>query len=139
MRFKDGKIFNRNDQLLPCDLDELGCESTSLDPYAYMWKAPENCILSVPKEDYAHMLKNDNHYFIVSQNISENKYLFEVKNHPQQLCNEPTEVYPTINDSMYVATHYGGFDMKTGRIINELGPHLLPYQNNAFFSKPGDL
>ena len=74
MRTKDGKISNRNDQLLPCDLDELGCESTSLDRYAYTWKAPENCILSVLKEDYAHMLNNDNHYYIVSQNTSENKY-----------------------------------------------------------------
>ena len=40
---------------------------------------------------------------------------------------------------MYVAIHYGGFDMKTGRKINEVGPHLLQYQNNAFFSKPGKL
>ena len=77
VRIKDGKIFNRNDQPLPCELDELGCESTSLDPYAYTWKAPENCILSVLKEDYAHMLKNDNHNYIVSQNSSETKYLFE--------------------------------------------------------------
>ena len=66
VRIKDGKIFNRNNQLLPCDLEELGCESTTLDPYAYTWKAPENCILSVLKEDHAHMLKNDNHYYIVS-------------------------------------------------------------------------
>ena len=62
VRIKDGKIFNRNDQLLPCYLDELGCESTSMDPYAYTWKAHKNCILSVLKEGYAHMLKNDNHY-----------------------------------------------------------------------------
>ena len=40
---------------------------------------------------------------------------------------------------MYVAIHYGGFDKKTGRKINELGPHLLQYQNNAFLSKPGNL
>ena len=79
VRFKDGRIFNRKDQLLPCDLDELGCESTSLDPYGYTWKAPENCILSVLKEDYAHMLKNDNRYYIVSQKTSENKYLFDGK------------------------------------------------------------
>ena len=138
MRIKDGKIFNRNDQLLPCDLDELGCESTSFVLYAYTWKAHENCILCVLKEDYAHMLKNDNHYYIVSQNTSENKYLFEVKNHPQYLCNKPTEVYPTTYDSMYVAIHYDGFDMKTGRKLNELGPHLLQNQNNAFFSKPGN-
>ena len=139
VRIKDGKILNRNNQLLPCEVDELGCESTSLDPYAYMWKAPENCILSIPKEDYAHMLKNDNHFYIVSQNTSEIKYLLEVKNHPQHHCHQPTEVYPTTYDSMYVASHYGGFDMKTGRKINELGPHLLQYQNNAFFSKPGNL
>ena len=79
VRIKDGKIFNRDDQLLPCDLDELGCESTSLDPYAYTWNAPEKCILSVLIEDYAHMLKIDNHFYIVSQNTSEKKYLFEVK------------------------------------------------------------
>ena len=35
---KDGKIFNRNYQLLSCDLDELGCESTSSDPYDYTRK-----------------------------------------------------------------------------------------------------
>ena len=35
VRSKNGKIFNQNDQLLPCDLDELGCETRSLDPYAY--------------------------------------------------------------------------------------------------------
>ena len=139
VRIKDGKIFNRNDQLLSCDLDEPGCGSTSLDLYAYTWKAPEKCILSVLKEDYAHMLKNDNHYYIVSQNFSENKYLFEVKNNPQHLCNKPTEVYPTTYDSMYVAIHYGGFDMKTRRKLNELGPHFLQYQNKALFSKPGNL
>ena len=139
LRIKDVKILNRNDQLLICDLDELGCESTSLDPYAYTWEDPENCILSVLKEDYAHMLKNDNHSYIVRQNTSENKYLFEVKSNPQHLCNKPTEVYPTTYDSMYVAIHYGGIDMKTGRKLNELGPHLLQYQNNAFFSKPGKL
>ena len=85
------------------------------------------------------MLKNDNHYYIVSQNTSENKYLFEVKNHTQHLCNKPTEVYPTTYDSMYVAVHYGGFNMKKRRKLNELGPHLSQYQNNAFLSKPGNL
>ena len=46
VRIKDGKIFNRNGQLLPCALDELGCGITSLDLYAYTRKAPENCVLS---------------------------------------------------------------------------------------------
>ena len=39
---------------------------------------------------------------------------------------------------MYVAIHYGGFDIKTGRKTNELGLRLLQYQNNVFFSKPGN-
>ena len=86
------------------------------------------------------MLKNDNHYYVVSQNNSENKYLFEVKNSPQYLCYKPTEGFPNTFDSRYVAIHYGGFDMrKTGRKINELGLHILQYQSNAFFSKPGNL
>ena len=29
--------------------------------------------------------------------------------------------------------------MKTERKLNELGPHLVQYQNNALFSKPGNL
>ena len=136
MRIKDGKIFNRNDQILPCDLDELGYESTSIDFYAYTWKAPEKCILSVLKGDYAHMLKNENHYYIVSQNTSETKNFFDVTNHPQHLCNKPTEVYPTTYDSMYVSIHNGEFNMKIGRKFNELGSHFLQYQNNTFFSKP---
>ena len=112
VRIKDGKSFNRNEQILPSDLTDLECESTSLDPYAYTWKAPEKCLLSVLKEDYARMLKNDNHYYKVRQNNSDTKYFFQVKNNPQRLCTKPTEVYPTTYDSMYVAIHYGGFDRK---------------------------
>ena len=139
VRIKDCKIFNRNDQLLPCELNEIRCESTSVDLYAHRWKAPDICIFSILKEEYAHMLKNDNHCFIVSQNTSENKYLFEVKNNSQHLCNKSTEVHPNTYNSMYIAVHYGGFDMKTGRKIKEVGPHLLQSQNKAFFSKTGNL
>ena len=60
-------------------------------------------------------------------------------NHPHHLCNKPAEVFPTTYDSMYVAIQNGVFDMKTGRKINELGPHLLRYQNNALFLKPGNI
>ena len=51
VRVRDGKTFNRNDLLIPLDLDELGCGSLSLDPNTYTWKAPENSILSVLKKD----------------------------------------------------------------------------------------
>ena len=39
VRIKHGNLFSRNDQLLPCDLEVLRCENTSLYPYAYTWKA----------------------------------------------------------------------------------------------------
>ena len=85
------------------------------------------------------MLKHDNHYYTVSQNHLENKYLFEVKNHPKHLCSKPTEVYPRMYNSIYDAIHYGGFDMKTGWRINELSAHFSQYQNNTFFSMPWSL
>ena len=137
MRIKDGKIFNRNDQLLHCDLDELGCESTWLDPYAYNWKPPENCILSVLNEDYEHILKNDNHYCIVSQKFSENKYLLEVKNCPNTLLRnqqKSTQLHTT--QCLLQFTTVDLIWKQDGK-INELGAHLLQNQNNAFFSKPG--
>ena len=84
------------------------------------------------------MLKIDNHCYLVSQNSSENKYFFEVKNRSRHLCNKSTEVYPTTYNSKYVAIHYDGFDVRTGRKINELGPHISQYQNKAFFSEPGN-
>ena len=40
---------------------------------------------------------------------------------------------------MYVAIHYAGYDIETGRKINELGRRLLQYQSNAFFSKSRNL
>ena len=87
VRIKDGKTLNRNDQLLTCDLDKIGFESTSVDHYAYTWKAPENCISSVLRENYAPRLENNNHYYINSQNTLERNYLIEVKKHLQLLCN----------------------------------------------------
>ena len=70
------------------------------------------------------MLRDDNHYYIFSQNTSKTKYVFEVKNIPQHLRNKPTEIYPTTYDSKYVAIHHDGFDMKTRRKFIELGPHF---------------
>ena len=31
---------------LPCELKERGCETTSLDPFAYSWDVPQNCIVT---------------------------------------------------------------------------------------------
>ena len=47
VRMSTGKILCDSAQVLPCALEELGCETTSLDPYAYIWNYPDNCVLSV--------------------------------------------------------------------------------------------
>ena len=37
VRMSTGKVLSDSAQVLPCALEELGCETTSLDPYAYIW------------------------------------------------------------------------------------------------------
>ena len=37
VRMSTGKVLSDSAQVLPCALEELGCEATSLDPYAYIW------------------------------------------------------------------------------------------------------
>ena len=38
-----GKVLSDTGLMSPCALEELGCETTSLDPYAYIWDNPDNC------------------------------------------------------------------------------------------------
>ena len=40
---ENGKILSDTGLILPCSLEELGCETTSLDPYPYIWDYPDNC------------------------------------------------------------------------------------------------
>ena len=46
VRMSTGKVLSDSAQVLSCALEELGCETTSLDPYAYIWVYPDNCVLS---------------------------------------------------------------------------------------------
>ena len=47
VRMSTGKVLSDSAHVLPCALEELGCETTSLDPYAYIWDYPDNCVLSI--------------------------------------------------------------------------------------------
>ena len=47
VRMSTGKVLSDSAQVLPCALEASGCETTSLDPYAYVWDYPDNCVLSV--------------------------------------------------------------------------------------------
>ena len=57
VRMSTGKSLSDSAQVLPCALEELGCETTSLDPYAYIWDYPDNCVLSVLRTEEVNMVK----------------------------------------------------------------------------------
>ena len=61
------------------------------------------------------MGKQDTKYCVISGKGSTSKFVFEVKNNPQNHCGKPRPIYRTNYDSLYMARLCEGFDMKTGR------------------------
>ena len=57
VRMSTGKVLTDSAQVLPCALEELGCETTFLDPYAYICDYPDNCVLSVLRTEDVNMVK----------------------------------------------------------------------------------
>ena len=74
VKLRDGTVHNVNGNHLPCKLDVLGCQSTSLDPYAYIWDHPDNCVLSVLEEEQVNMIKNEHRYHMLSTNDSSSNF-----------------------------------------------------------------
>ena len=134
-----GKVLSDSAQVLPCALEELGCETISLDPYAYIWDYPDNCVLSVLRTEDVNMVKQGTKYYIVSGPDSRTKFVFEVKNNPQEHCGKPTDIYPTNYDSLYVAIISGDFDLRSGRNLGkerngatQLLQYIPPTENKRF-------
>ena len=130
---ENGKVLSDMGLILPCALEELGCETTSLDRNAYIWDYPDNCVLSILRTEYVNMVEQDRKYYVISGKDSTSKFVFEVENNPQKHCGKPTLIYPTNYDSLYMARLSEGFDMDTGRnlgreknsatkIVQYLGP-----------------
>ena len=124
---------------MPCPLEELGCETISLDPYAYIWDYPDNYVLSVFRTEEVNMVKQGTKYYIISGPDSTTKFVFEVENNPQKHCGKPTDVYPTNYDSINVAIVSGGLDLRSGRTlvkernaVTQLLQHIAPTENNGF-------
>ena len=139
VRLSTGKVSSDSAQVLPCALEELGCETTSLDPYAYIWDYPDNYVISVLRTEDVNMVKQRTKYYKFSGPDSTTKFVFEVKNNPQEHCGKPTEIYPTIYDSLYVATISGGFDLRSGRNLGNEGngatqllQYIPPTENSGF-------
>ena len=86
LRMSIGNVLSDSAQVLPCALEKLGCETTSLGPYAYIWDYPDNCVLSVLRTEDVNMVKQGTKYYIISGPNSTNKFVFETKNNPQKIC-----------------------------------------------------
>ena len=131
VRTEDGKIMSKDGLQLLCPLEELGCDTTSVDPYAYTWDALDNCVLAICRKEDVNMIKQGkNNYYIVSGRNNTSQYLFEVKTKPEVFCNKPVQVYPTNYDSLYVVIDFGAFDLASGKRRGFSGgtQHLQPYQ-----------
>ena len=112
---ENGELLSDMGLILPCALDEIGCETFSLDPYAYFWHYPDNCVLSVRRTEEVNMVKQDTKYYVISGKDSKSNFVIEIKNNPQKHCGKPTPIYPTNYDSLYMARLSEGFDMDSGR------------------------
>ena len=60
VRMSTGKVSTDSSQVLPCALEELGCETISLATYAYIWDYPDNYVLSVLRTEKVNMVKKSN-------------------------------------------------------------------------------
>ena len=92
VRMSTRKVLSDSAQVLPSALEELGCETTSLDPNAYKWECPDNCVLSVLRTEDVNMVKQGTKYYIISGPDSTTKFVLEVKNNPQKHCGKPKDI-----------------------------------------------
>ena len=108
---------------MPCPVSTNGCETTSLDAFAYTWEEPKNCIFTVLNRFPAKMIRNEESYYIIkhisspsihsTQTKDSHKFMLQVMNKPQSLCGHPRKVYPTSYGLLFAA-YTDGFTMDTG-------------------------
>ena len=115
---ENGKVFSDSGLFLPCALEELRCETSSLDPYVYIWDYPDNCAISIIRTEEVNVVKQGKKYYVISAADSSSKFVSEVKNNPQKHCGKLTSIYPTNYDSLYMDRLSESFDMDTGRNLS---------------------
>ena len=112
-----GKVLSHSAQVLPYAMEELGCETFSLDPYVYIRYYADICVFQVLRTEDLNMVKQGSQFYIISGPDSTIKFVFEVKNNPQYHCAKPTDTFPINYHLIYVAIISGGFDMKSGKNV----------------------
>ena len=149
VNLKHGTVNNWQNIPLPCPVYENGCETTSLDPFAYTWNEPENCIFSVLNKFEAKMIRNEENYYIVKDSFTKisnhhtrggdtQQFMLKILNKPQSLCGHPKIVYPTQYESLFLA-YQNGFNMDTGLQIKPSANtgiiHSEPNLTNVKYAK----
>ena len=136
---ENGKVLSDAGLILPCAPEELGCETTSLDSYAYIWDYPDNCAISILRTEEVNMVKQRKNYCVISGADSSSKFVIEVKNNPQKHCGKLTSIYPTNYDSVYMDCLNEGIDMNTGRNLghdqngaNKILQYWIPTEKGDF-------
>ena len=104
--FQTLEVRNSFSKTLPCTLYNQSCFTTTLDSYAYVWDAPENCLVTQLFSQPARMLKHTPKfqnpiYFLVSDstehNDSSNPIKFDIRirvfNEKKQVCGKTYEFF----------------------------------------------
>ena len=143
VNLRDGTVNNWQNLPLPSPLSAVGCNSTSTDPFAYIWDEPNNCLFTMIRTFDAQMIKSIDKYYIVKDpklssaqsDFDLQSFLFQVYNKPQSLCSHPQIVNPTPYDSLYISLR-GGFDMNTGEPIHKFKSDTgnITLKNKYYFS-----
>ena len=139
--FQTLDVFNPVKLKLPCTIHEEGCQSTTLDNHAYVWNAPENCVVTKLFEQPAMMLKHKVQnrkpiYFIISdsteKNETHNPIKFDLRlrlfTDKRQVCGKPDLLHRTNFANLFISFS-GGFDLITGFSAN---PGTLDAGNYLF-------
>ena len=90
-----GKVLSDAGLISPCALEELGFETTSIDPYVFIWDYTDNCAISILLIEEVNMVKQGKKYYVISgadsssklhlksrttlRNIAESRHLFTLQ------------------------------------------------------------
>ena len=119
------EVSNRDRKKFPCFLLEGGCETTTIDSFAYTWGTPENCVMTKILVEDAKMLhylsttdQKENRFFFLSDFNDVGKGMnIKLKVFPEsyELCGKHEWLYKTNFESLFVK-YQGGFAMPGGEL-----------------------
>ena len=116
-------------------LVEGGCETTTLDSFAYTWDTPENFVMTKILTQDAKMLhyplttdQKENYFFFLSEFNDTGKGMnikLNVFPESYEVCGKREKLYQTNFESLFV-NYQGGFAMPGGKLRTK------EYSSNAY-------